>query len=405
MLILEELPTGNAQVNLEPSAARYWKSSQKSKILRSQNIMGESNGSAIRKLLGLMTFVFLAVSAAPVSAQIAPNGRWEFAVTSGDTQYELDWTGQTTFSTYLSLSGTVLSGDSQQTTNTTAAEIFCCSDSVGGTFRKHNGTTTAVVEFAVPANSLTGQVGFNYTFTGTYNANPSNSGGPTITGTYTTDASSTFSNGTGTFVATWFPDFPATPQMYVGGLTGPDVGSGPTDVPTLLTLGTNSTTHNLTGTVSIPGLATNGAACFVGTLMIQSVDNPTLIGFGGAPNGVGVPFASGVGLSIFAQDAAGTQLWLNGYSAKPDGNSAAVGESYLNNTDCDGDNTTTDNGTNNELILYYGITGGPCDGFGGGDAPFHPVKKLEHSKRLGQRRDRGQADSTTSSGPFSAHSR
>ena len=193
--------------------------------------MDKSNGSIFGKVLGLLLFAFAAVAAAPASAQIAPNGRWEFAVTSGDTQYELDLTGQTTFSTYLSLTGTTLSGDSQQTTNTTAAEIFCCNDSIGGTFRKHDGTTTAVVEFAIPANSATGQVGFNYTFTGTYNANPSNSGGPTITGTYTTNASSAYSNGSGTFVATWFPDFPATPLKYMGGLTGSRCWFGPERYP------------------------------------------------------------------------------------------------------------------------------------------------------------------------------
>ena len=364
--------------------------------------MDKSNGSTIGKTLGLLIFVFSAIAAAPVSAQVAPNGRWEFVVTSGDTQYELNLTGQTTFSTYLGLTGTTLSGDSQQTTNTTAAEIFCCNDSVAGTFRKHEGTTTAVVEFAIPANSATGQVGFNYTFTGTYNTNPNNSGGPTITGTYTTNASSSYSNGSGTFVATWFPDFPAAPEKYNGGLTSPDVGSGPSDVPTVLTLGTNATTHDIIGTVSVPGLTTNGVACFVGTLTIQSIANPGLNGVGGAPNGVGVSFASGVGLNIFAQDSAGTQLWLNGYSAKPNGNSAAVDESFLDdNTDCDGDNTSTNNGTNNELILYYGITGGPCDGLGGGDAPFHRVKKLGHSKRLEQRLDRKQAGSATSPGSSS----
>ena len=344
-------------------------------------MMDKSKETAARKLLGLMAFVFLVVSAAPVNAQIAPNGRWEFVVTSGDTQYALDVMGQATFSTYLSLSGTTLSGDSQQTTNTTAAEIYCCNDTVAGTFTKHNGTTTAMVEFSVPTNSSIGQLAFNYTFTGTYNANPKNSAGPTITGTYTTNVSSAYSNGSGTFVATWFPDFAATPQSYIGGLAGPDDGSGPSDVPTVLTLGTNPSTHDLIGTVSIPGLMSDGAACFVGPLTIQTVDNPALLGVGGGANGVGVPFASGVSINLFAQDSAGTQLSLFGYSAKPDGNSAAVDESSLTDTDSDGDTTTTDNGTNNELILYYGITGGPCDGFGGGDSPFHPVKKHEHQKR------------------------
>jgi hypothetical protein len=33
-------------------------------------------------------------------------------------------------------------------------------------------------------------------------------------------------------------------------------------------------------------------------------------------------------------------------------------------------------GTNTSYNIYYGITGGPCDGLGGGDAPFVPVKKI-----------------------------
>jgi hypothetical protein len=343
-------------------------------------MISKSNEKQTRKLLALAAFVFLMAFASPVNAQTAPNGRWEFAVTSGDTQYQLDQMWQTTFSTYLSLSGTTISGDSQQTTNTSDAEIFCCDDTVTGTFTKSKGTTTATVEFSVPANSSIGQVAFNYTFTGTYNANPSNSNGPTITGTYTTNAGPAYSSGSGTFVATWFPDFPATPQLYLGGLAGPDDGPGPSDVPTIMTLGTNPTSHDLIGTVSIFGLTNNGAACFVGSLTIQTVNNSAVVGGGGAANGVGVPFASGVGILIFAQDSAGTQLSLIGYDAKPNGNSAAVDESYLSPTDNDGDTTTTDNGTNNEIILHYGITGGPCDGFGGGDAPFHPVTKLEHNK-------------------------
>ena len=83
------------------------------------------------------------------------------------------------------------------------------------------------------------------------------------------------------------------------------------------------------GTVGVPGLSNNGLSCFVGPLTIQTLTNPALLGVGGASNGVGVPFASGVGISIYAQDSAGTQLSLNGYAVKPNGNSAAVGESIL----------------------------------------------------------------------------
>ena len=361
----------------------------------------KSKGSTARILLGLVGFVLPVIFAAPSRAQTAPIGRWEFVVTSGDTQAQLDQVGQVTFSTYLSLSGTVLSGDSQETTGTSAGEIFCCNDIVTGTFVKHGAVTTAVVEFSVPEDASTGQTAFNYAFNGTYNVNPTNSNGPTITGTYTTNVNPAYSNGSGTFVATWFPDFPAKPQTYLGGLAGPDGGSGPVDVPTMITLGTDKTSHELIGTVTVPGLANNGTvgipgltnngiACFAGTLTIQHVENPALIGVGGAPNGLGVPFASGVGITVYAQDSAGTQLSLIGYAVKPNGNSAAVAESYMTNTDNDGDNTTTNNGTNNEIVFYYGITGGPCDGFGGGDAPFHPVSK--HDKHNHREHDRGDRE-------------
>jgi hypothetical protein len=335
----------------------------------------------MKKFASFVLVILALLVATSVNAQTAPNGRWEFAVTSGDTTYQLENMGQTTFSTYLSLSGTKLTGNSQQTTNTAMAEIFCCNDTVTGTYvTSKGGVTTVTVEFSVPANN-DGQAAFNYTFEGTYNAKPSNSGGPTITGTYTTNAGSTFSEG-GSFVATWFPNFPSTPEEFTGTLDGPDTGKGSTNVATTIYLGTNSA-NDLIGTVSVPGLTNaNGVACFAGTLTIQTVENSLLLGVGGGPNGVGLPFASGVRIYVFATDSAGTQISLDGYSAKPNNDSAAVGENYLTSTDT-GTSETTDNGTNSNIIFLYGVTGGPCDGLGGGDAPFHPVQQTQ---RVGRRR-------------------
>jgi hypothetical protein len=335
----------------------------------------------MKKFASFVLLILALLIATSVNAQTAPNGRWEFAVTSGDTVYQLNNMGQTTFSTYLTLSGTTLTGNSQETTNTSLAESRCCNDTVTGTYISMKGVTTVILAFAVPANSL-GQAAFNYTFTGTYNAKPNNSGGPTITGTYTTTAGSTFSNG-GTFTATWFPNFPTTPEEFMGTLDGPDMGAGATNVPATVYLGTNSSNH-LTGSVIVPGLTNaNGMACFAGALTIQTVNNSLAVGTGGAPNTLGVPFASGVGISVFAQDSAGTQIWLNGYAAKPNNDSAAVGENFLTATDT-GSSTTTDNGTNNNIIFFYGVSGGPCDGLGGGDAPFHPIKKK--TQRITRRR-------------------
>lgn len=337
----------------------------------------------MKRPVSFVLFILALLVATSVNAQTPPNGRWEFVVTSGDTTYQLENMGQTSFSTYLTLSGTTLTGDSQETTNSSMAEISCCNDTVTGTFTTNrSGVTSVTVEFSIPANPF-GQAAFNYIFEGTYNSNPSNSSGPTITGTYTTTAGSAFSDG-GTFVATWLPNFPTTPQEYTGTLDGPDTGTGPSNVATTIYLGTNSA-NDLIGSVSVPGLTNaNGVACFAGTLTIQTVDNPNFNGVGGAPNGVGVPFASGVGITVYAQDSAGTQLWLNGFSAKPNGDSAAVDENYLTRSDT-GSSETTDNGTNNALIFYYGVFGGPCDGLGGGDAPFYPVKKVQHIQRPRQR--------------------
>jgi len=63
----------------------------------------------------------------------------------------------------------------------------------------------------------------------------------------------------------------------------------------------------------------------------------------------------------------------------------------------DGTAGTANDGTNNAYTAFYGITGGPCDGLGGGDAPFVLVTKIKKPKkghdgphgRDGQRGPRG----------------
>ena len=67
-------------------------------------------------------------------------------------------------------------------------------------------------------------------------------------------------------------------------------------------------------------------------------------------------------------------------ATNPDGSVAAVGE----DVPADGNNGTINDGTNNAYTAYYGISGGPCDGLGGGDAPFLLVTK---SKKASKRQD------------------
>lgn len=327
--------------------------------------------------IGLFLVANLVLFVLAATAQsVQPNGRWEFVVTSGDTPLQLNELGQTTFSTYLLLNGTTLSGydSNYYTTSFTGAEVYCCQESVSGTFITSGGVTTATVTFSAAANSYPGQGAFTYTFTGTYNPHPCDSHGPTITGTYTTTGVAVNYSTGGSFVATWFPDFHPTREEYVGGLS-PDVGNGPTDIPTIIHLGTNAQ-HELIGTITTSLQNSSGVSCFVGPLTI-----------GNTPS---VSYASGVELQVNATDQDGNQLWLLGYSAAPNGDSAAVGENYL----CDDTNNCTDdggtqlsgpnavnNGTNNELIFFYTVTGGPCDGLGGPDSPFHVVKNTHHKER------------------------
>jgi hypothetical protein len=95
----------------------------------------------------------------------------------------------------------------------------------------------------------------------------------------------------------------------------------------------------------------------------------------------GISQSSGVGFELFGIDANGTHLWINGMATNPDGSIAAVGE---DNPSAPGNAGTSNDGTNNAFTAFYGITGGPCDGFGGGDAPFLLVTK---TKKASKRQD------------------
>jgi hypothetical protein len=329
--------------------------------------------------IAVFTALYLSIGVLQASAQ-QNRGRLEIAITSGDTDLQLSEVGQTTFSLYLlntggqptGPSGTLSGINSWVDTNTTGAEIDCCDDIVSGSLshpNKFSMTITGVASASQPA--------WSYVFTGTYNDAPSDSSSSVITGTYTTTGYATsFSTG-GTFTATFFPDFPSTPTEYIGGLSGPDVGSGPVDVPTTLYLGTNSA-HELTGSVTTSLTNSAGVSCFAGPLTIAP----------GAPPSES--YASGVLMEVYANDKDGNQLWLIGYSAAPNGDPAAVGENGLDNEEDSGTQVSrpndVNNGTNNELIFYYWVLSGPCQGLGGPDAPFHKVTKPAKHERRGHDR-------------------
>ena len=338
--------------------------------------------SSILRRAGL-GFACLAYAGIASAAVPVVQGRWEFVVTSGDLTSQTDAMGQSIFSTYLlqTPGGTVLTNISQFTTDTVACDTESYNNvTVAGSSVDALGDV--VVDFAV---TLSGQTPFHYVFTGVLAQGPPK----VITGTYQRSAGGCTqgSLGTltpdGTFTATWFPDLSGT---WVGAFDAPDVGTGPVAVAASFTLTTNSD-KTLSGSINILGTgltAVSGAACIVNPVTLQ-------------PNmAEGISQSSGVGFGLFGTDASGTRVWVNAMATNPDGSIAAIGE---DNPLAPGTTGTINDGTNNAYTAFYGITGGPCDGLGGGDAPFLLVTK---TKKVSKRQD-GQHDRDEQRGQHGRH--
>jgi len=289
--------------------------------------------------------------------------------------------GQSIFSTYLlqTPGSTALTNISPFTFDTVACDT-----------QSYNNVTVAdstidasgnvVVDFTV---TLSDQTSFHYVFTGVLAEGPPK----VITGTYQRSAGgctqgslgTATPGGDGTFTATYFPDLSGT---WVGAFDAPDTGNGPTGVTASFTLTTNPD-KTLSGTIDILGSGlvspTSGTACIAtnGTGTRRITLQPNMA--------EGVSQSSGAGFELFGTDSVGTRVWVNAMATNSDGSIAAVGEDNPLN----GTAGTGNDGTNNAYTAFYGITGGPCDGFGGGDAPFLLVTK---SKKASKRQDgqRGQ---------------
>jgi len=288
--------------------------------------------------------------------------------------------GPSIFSTYLlqTPGSTVLTNISAFTYDTVACDTEGANN-VSAVNSSVDGAGNVFVDFTV---SLTGQTPFHYAFTGVLTQSPLK----VITGTYqrSSGGCTQGSLGTltpdGTFTATWFPDLAGT---WMGAFDAPDVGNGPLAVSASFTLATN-TDQTLSGTINILGsglVNSSGIACIANPVTLQ-------------PNmAEGVSQSAGAGFELFGIDANGTRVWVNAYATNLDGSVAAVGE----DNPVDGTAGTANDGTNNAYTAFYGITGGPCDGLGGGDAPFVLVTKIKKPKkghdgphgRDGQRGPRG----------------
>jgi hypothetical protein len=293
-------------------------------------------------------------------AQQIPNiqGRWEFVITTGDSQNQLNNMGQSSISTYLLQTGSVVTNNVPMTTDNILADTYVYDNGTfTGTINKQD---NVVLTYTVVNQPGDGQPTFNYVFTGTFKERDSDNP-KRITGTYTSTADS--STGSGDFIATFFPDFKNV--TYSGGFVAPlGEGAGPYDVPAIITLNTNAD-HS----VSVTNLSIGGslAACFVPPFTTVNDPNFPLV-----PTD-----AAGVGVNLYVRDSVGTQLSILGYFVEPDGFSpAALQENYGNPLPTN----TSYAGTNTELLLWYGITSNnSCNGYGGGDNPFHRVPESHKS--------------------------
>jgi hypothetical protein len=332
-------------------------------------------------------------------------GRWEIVHTSGDSA------AQTTlfpggFSTFL------LPGGTGYTYGTFANSICVISDETFNVVPTWVGLGGNNIQITITVDNLGAAPNFSMVYTGQYGSTPipgdTSVSIPTITGTYSTTGNvSACSSGTGTFIATFLPTISSgsasgsLDAMRGAGTTG--ARGFDSTVNATVTFSTPSSPGEINGTVS---LGSNpmffGNACFATTSSIVNAltINPTLSA------------QSGIILQIHADgvDSLGapTTLLLDGYAANlyttiantdPTANQitdtewaagAAIGEDNPNA----GVTGVANDGTNNVVVLFYGVLGGVCNGAGGADAPFHFVsgKPHIHGHRKHSRRGRRNRD-------------
>ena len=329
-----------------------------------------ANFSSILRQAGL-ALAWLASAGIASAAVPVVQGRWEFVVTSGDDPTtQIDAMGPSSFSTYLlqTPGDTVLTNIPLFTTDTLTCDNQS-NNNVTVVSSSIDGTGHAVVDFQI---AVDGGTPFHYVFTGVLSLGPPQ----VIVGTYQKSADSCnlghLGTGTtdGTFTATWFPDPSGT---WLGAFDADIPGTGPTAVTASWNLTTN-TDKTLSGTITIIGAGlVNGSASCIATSPTTGFQTITLQ----SNMAEGVSQSSGMGLELFGTDVNGTRFWVNAYATNPDGSQAAVGE----DNPPGGAAGTFNDGTNNAYTAFYGITGGPCDGFGGGDAPFVLVTKVKKPKK------------------------
>lgn len=377
----------------------------------------------MRKVFFLIGVLFLLTGSLSAQGISFLPGSWQFNVLTGDSAAQLSFSGDTEFSAQLLIDNNGFITNNQDSSLTTSdTQYYGGRDGIIATGSVSENTVN-VAFTTTNGNGSTSQ----YSFTGTL---ATNAGVTTISGTYTATASdvancqqtyciSQYVASGGNFIATYFPPlFGGAANTYNGDFQSPDViGSpGPDNVPANLTF-TGQDQGNATGTITLPNGMTSptGQACFTNWPDGSTLhfDSTTL---GPDPHGIDSgDWQSGFGTIFWARDNSSpqVQVYLNSYSMAdctgteipacatnpldpPDSLNETLPAAAGNYVPLAGGPPVLFdggrwNGTNNEVYISYAITGGPCDGYGGGDSPFvktGAITKKDHGKHLGQQKHR-----------------
>jgi hypothetical protein len=351
-------------------------------ILAEVSATVDSGASVAGRVFALTGAVTLVDNAITVPSPVP--GRWEIVHTSGDNseQTALNPGG---FSTFLNADGTGY-------TYGTFADSTCVIDreytNVVPSWAALGGNN---IRITVTVDNLGLAPNFSFIYTGTYSAVtpvPGNSSEvtPAITGTYyamgdVSACSLTSQSNPGNFVATFLPTISSgSASGSLDGFTD-DNGSGfDSTVGATITFSAPPASGQIAGTVSLDSNPTfNLNGCFATS---NGVVTPLTINSSESVQ-------SGISEYMFADgfDPQGspTTLFFNGFSANlyttsdntdPDAiqitsNEWAAFASIGEDNPSAGTAGVSNDGTNNVIVVLYGVLGGACDNAGGVDAPFH----------------------------------
>jgi hypothetical protein len=346
----------------------------------------------------LAVFVLLAFLCFPglIQAQSSPMiGRWEIVHLTGDTSAQEGFPGS--FSVYLNADGT---GYNYGAVTSSACALDPERNTIVPTWVALGGNQ---FQITIAVNNSGEGPNFSFVYSGTFNASTPIPGAPSvqipaITGTYysvgdVSACNQTSQTAPGNFVATFVPTISS--GTAGGGLDGDDAldgGAFDSSVNATLTFTTPPVPGQIAGTVSLlPNPTYGGKSCFATT---GETVNPLTID----PD---ISYQSGVQEYMFAEGldpfGAPTTLVLEGSSvnlytaasetsplaAQVTSNEWAVFAAIGEDNPAVGTSGVKDDGTNDNIVVLYGVMGGVCDGAGGLDSPFHFVsgKQIKRKPR------------------------